>query len=66
MIIMKAHPRFEKMLKKYDEMNGRIQENLIGIRVVKAFAREDYEKKRFKESTDKCKKSSGHSLKSLW
>ena len=51
-IISKAHPRFEKMLKKYDDMNGRIQENLIGIRVVKAFAREDYEKKRFTETAD--------------
>ena len=51
-IISKAHPRFEKMLGKYDEMNGKVQENLIGIRVVKAFAREDYEKKRFTENTD--------------
>jgi len=40
------------MLTKYDSMNGRIQENLIGIRVVKAFAREDYEKKRFEENTN--------------
>ena len=32
-------------------MNGRIQENLIGIRVVKAFAREEHEKKRFEENT---------------
>ena len=51
-IISKAHPRFEKMLRQYDAMNGRIQENLIGIRVVKAFAREDYEKKRFEEDTE--------------
>ena len=51
-IISKAHPRFEKMLKRYDRMNGRIQENLIGIRVVKAFAREDYEKERFDEETN--------------
>ncbi|MBQ6034984.1 MAG: ABC transporter ATP-binding protein, partial [Ruminococcus sp.] len=36
---------------------GRIQENLIGIRVVKAFAREDYEKKRFKESTDSVRRA---------
>jgi len=50
-IISKAHPRFEKMLKQYDGMNGRIQENLIGIRVVKAFAREEHEKKRFEENT---------------
>ena len=51
-IISKAHPRFEKMLGRYDRMNGRIQENLIGIRVVKAFAREDYEKERFGRETD--------------
>ena len=51
-IISKAHPRFEKMLRQYDDMNGKVQENLIGIRVVKAFAREDYEKKRFNENTD--------------
>ena len=50
-IISKAHPRFEKMLRQYDSMNGKIQENLIGIRVVKAFAREEYEKKRFEENT---------------
>lgn len=40
------------MLRQYDDMNGKVQENLIGIRVVKAFAREDYEKKRFNENTD--------------
>lgn len=51
-IISKAHPRFEKMLVQYDSMNGSIQENLIGIRVVKAFAREEYEKKRFAERTE--------------
>ena len=50
-IISKAHPRFEKMLRQYDSMNGKIQENLIGIRVVKAFAREEQEKKRFEENT---------------
>jgi ATP-binding cassette subfamily B protein len=50
-IISKAHPRFEKMLKQYDAMNGKIQENLIGIRVVKAFAREEHENKNFQENT---------------
>lgn len=51
-IVIKAHPRFEAMLHKYDEMNAKVQENLVGIRVVKAFVREDYEKKRFTENTD--------------
>ncbi|WP_303836441.1 ABC transporter ATP-binding protein [Ruminococcus flavefaciens] len=57
LIIKKAHPRFEKMLKQYDVMNGKIQENLIGIRVVKAFAREEYEKKQFEENTSTVRKA---------
>ncbi len=56
-IVSKAHPRFEKMLTQYDSMNARVQENLIGIRVVKAFAREDYENKRFKESADSVRRA---------
>lgn len=57
LIISKAHPRFQKMLDQYDSMNGKIQENLIGIRVVKAFAREEYEKKRFSESTESVRRA---------
>ena len=56
-IISKAHPRFEKMLRQYDTMNGNVQENLVGIRVVKAFAREEYEKKRFEENTEAVRKA---------
>lgn len=56
-IASKAFPRFEKMLSHYDTMNGRVQENLIGIRVVKAFAREDYEKKKFSETADKVRRA---------
>lgn len=41
-------PRFERMLHKYDDMNESTQENLIGIRAVKAFVREDNEIKKFK------------------
>ncbi|MBQ8180960.1 MAG: ABC transporter ATP-binding protein [Ruminococcus sp.] len=51
-IATKAFPRFEKMLSQYDSMNGMVQENLTGIRVVKAFAREDYETKRFSKTAD--------------
>lgn len=51
-IMTKAHPRFKAMLTLYDNMNGRVQENLIGIRTVKAFVREDYEKKKFTDSTE--------------
>lgn len=42
-----AMRRFKKMMAMFDGLNGSLQENLIGIRVVKAFAREPYEKKKF-------------------
>lgn len=57
LIITKAHPRFEAMLTKYDSMNSRVQENLIGMRVVKAFVREDYEKKNFHDTADNVRKA---------
>ncbi|MDD6991128.1 MAG: ABC transporter ATP-binding protein [Oscillospiraceae bacterium] len=47
-----AFPRFEKMLAKYDALNSRVQENLIGIRVVKAFVREKFEGEKFVASAD--------------
>lgn len=56
-IVTHAHPRFEKMLTQYDAMNARVQENLTGIRVVKAFVREDHEKKLFKDNTDKVRRA---------
>ncbi len=46
-IMIKAHPRFKEMLKNFDVLNQKIQENLIGIRVVKAFVRGDWEEKGF-------------------
>lgn len=52
-IIMKVgFPMFQKMQKRIDAVNSTVQENLIGIRVVKAFVREDYEKKKFKTAND--------------
>lgn len=50
--IGKAHPRFKKMLRCFDKLNAKIQENLIGIRVVKAFVRGDYEDQNFDECAD--------------
>ncbi len=46
-IMTTAHPKFKIMLKKYDKLNSKVQENLIGIRVVKAFVRGEYEKEEF-------------------
>ncbi len=47
-----AFPRFQIMMKKYDKLNSSIQENLIAIRVVKAFVRAEHEKKKFAASAD--------------
>ncbi len=55
LIMSNAHPRFEKMLKKYDAMNSSVQENLIGIRVVKAFVREKHEKDKFRISAEEVR-----------
>ncbi len=56
-IMTNAHPRFSKMLKKYDAMNASVQENLIGIRVVKAFVRERHEKEKFRVSAEDVRSS---------
>lgn len=48
----KAFPLFRAMLKKYDGMNAMVQENLVGIRVVKAFVRENHENEKFRKAAD--------------
>ncbi len=55
-----SHPLFVKMFKKYDKMNEGVQENLIGIRVVKAFVRGDYEKERFTASSEDVMNAERH------
>ena len=50
-IFSKVHPIFTRAVKKYDKINNNLQENISGIRVVKAYVRENYEKNKFKEST---------------
>ena len=47
LISNKARPLFEKVFKTYDELNNNVQENVRGIRVVKSFVREEYEKEKF-------------------
>ena len=47
-----AHPRFEKMMKKFDGLNAAIQENLVGIRIVKAYVRGEYEEEKFRKAAD--------------
>lgn len=52
LIMVKARPLFIKMQSRVDRVNAIIQENLIGIRVVKSFNRQSHEEKRFKERND--------------
>ena len=47
LIMTNAHPIFERVFKKYDWLNNVVQENLLGIRVVKSFVREDHERAKF-------------------
>ncbi len=49
-LMANAHPRFKFMLNRTDNLNKTVQENLIGIRVVKAFNRQNYEKKKFQQA----------------
>ena len=51
-IAKKAHPNFETVFKKYDSLSRVVQEDVSGIRVVKAYAKEDYEKEKFKKVND--------------
>ncbi len=53
LIILKfGFPMFQKMQKRIDNVNRVVQENLIGIRVVKAYVRQDHEKEKFKDASD--------------
>jgi ATP-binding cassette subfamily B protein len=56
-IASNAFPRFQAMLKKYDRLNAIIQENLIGIRVVKAFVRDEYEEEKFSDVADQVRQT---------
>lgn len=49
-ISMAAMKYFDRAFKRYDDLNESVQENVSAIRVVKAYVREDYEKKRFSKA----------------
>lgn len=51
-IMRKTMPIFNEVFGKYDELNASVQENISGIRVVKAFVREDYENKKFTKAAE--------------
>ena len=58
-----AHPRFVKMMKTVDGMNAAIQENLIGIRIVKAYVRGEFEEKKFRQAADDVRRAQVHAEK---
>ena len=51
-VAKKAMPAFRRVFKKYDRLNESIEENVHGMRVVKGFSREDYEKEKFRRAAD--------------
>lgn len=51
-IMSHAHPIFRRVFKRYDKLNNVVQENLRGIRVVKSFTREEFEKKKFENISE--------------
>ena len=51
-ITLRAHRYFMEAFPKYDALNASVQENVSAIRVVKAYVREDYEKKKFTAASE--------------
>ena len=51
-IVFKTFPIFDKVFKKYDNLNNVVQENLYGMRVVKSFNRQKYETEKFKGASN--------------
>lgn len=60
LIVMIAHPRFRKMMLRFDDLNENLDENIDGIRVVKTFVREDYENNKFAVRSKDVTKSQRH------
>ena len=52
LIISAAMKIFRKLFKRYDLLNESVQENITGMRVVKSYVREDYEKEKFNKTSD--------------
>ncbi|GEA31751.1 ABC transporter ATP-binding protein [Clostridium diolis] len=51
-IMTTVHPYFVEVFKKYDDLNASVQENLTGIRAVKAYVREDHETSKFYKASE--------------
>lgn len=55
LIMTKAIPFFHKIFPKYDALNESVEENISGMRVVKSYVREDYEKEKFNKASTNVK-----------
>ena len=62
LVMMRAFPRFRRVQKRLDAVNSVIQENLAGVRVVKAFAPHVHESKRFGDNNDDLRDSTLHAV----
>ena len=55
LVSRKAMPAFHRVFKKYDKLNQSVEENVRGMRVVKGFSREDYEKQKFGKAAEEIR-----------
>lgn len=56
LVVRSTMPLFKRVFKKYDALNSSVQENIKGMRVVKSYVREDYEKKKFGVAAEDVRK----------
>lgn len=56
-VIRIAFPRFEQMQKKIDALNSRIQEAMVGVRIIKSFVRGSFEEEKFARSNGELKEA---------
>ena len=64
-LMKKVHPMFERVFHTYDKLNNVVQENLSGIRVVKAYVRENHEIEKFNDVSDSIYKDFSKAQKLL-
>ena len=60
LVARKAMPAFRAVFRKYDTLNESIEENVRGMRVVKGFSREEYEKKKFADASEGIRRDFTH------
>ncbi|WP_440589986.1 ABC transporter ATP-binding protein [Olsenella uli] len=64
-VVRKVTPIFRRIFRKYDALNERAEENLSGIRVVKSYVREDYEKKKYDAAASEVQRDFTHAERIL-